>query len=105
LNLRITNVSDFSFETPNIVLSNALILVESEDAFLNLIFNLGPDYFELLTHIEARFLGEEELSILVEYFISLESLWHRISARFELLCFDSRIISSFLNSFREFLGK
>jgi hypothetical protein len=80
-------------------------LIESEDSLLNLILDLGPEYFGLLSDIEVRFLSEEGLSILAEYFIPPESLWQRTSARFELSCFDSRIISGSPDIFREFGGK
>jgi hypothetical protein len=85
------------------------VSVESEDALLQIILKLGPDYRDLLKHIELEFLSEDGFSLLEEHFeIPPESLWQYAAERIAHPPpppLNSRIISDFPEIFAEFRKK
>jgi hypothetical protein len=91
-----TDISNFSFEVLDNLLLNESISVESEDSLLPHILKPGPDYRDLVRHIQIANLSANGLSLLSESFdIPFESVLHcaveRITHPHGL--FDSQIIS------------
>jgi hypothetical protein len=103
-----TDISILSFEALDNLLLNESISVESEDSLLRDILQLGPDYRDLVRHIQIVNLSENGLSLLSESFdIPSESVLHcageRITHPHGLL--DSQIISDIPEIFAEFQEK
>jgi hypothetical protein len=107
-NLSDLESADLSVEALDRVLLSESVSVESEDALLRFVLKLGPDYRDLLRHIQIVFLSESGLSLLEEYLgIPSESLWYVIAERIAHPPFplDSRIISDFPEIVAEFQWK
>jgi hypothetical protein len=103
-----TDVSVLSIEELDSLLLNESISIETEDALLGIILKLGPDYRDLLRHIQIGFLSQVGLSVLEEHFeIPPESIWQCVAEliAYPPLPFDSGIISSFQGIFTEFRQK
>jgi hypothetical protein len=66
IDLESVDVSVLSIEALDSLLLSELVTVESEDALLRLILQLGSDYRDLLRHIQIVFLSEDGLSVLDE---------------------------------------
>jgi hypothetical protein len=106
VNLLDLESADVSVEALDSLLLSELISIDSEDAFLRFILKLGPGYWDLLRHIQLRFLSEDGLSLLEKNLgISPESVWQYAAEQFAHLPLDSRIISSFQETFAEFQRK
>jgi hypothetical protein len=107
IDLASTDLSDLAIELLDSLLLSESVSVESEDAFFELILKLGPDYRNLLRHIQTVFLSEDGLSLLEEHFPPPELLWECAAERIVHLPppFDSRIISDVPEMFAEFPGK
>jgi hypothetical protein len=98
IDLESVDVSVFSVEVLDSLLLSESISIESEDSLLLFILKLGPDYRDLLRHIQIVFLSESGLSLLEEDLgIPPESLWYVIAERIAHppSPLDSRIISDF----------
>jgi hypothetical protein len=73
------DICSLSFEALDLVLSNADFSVASEDAFLELVLNLGLNYRGLLRHVHVRFLSPDWLLLLASQFITpSELIWSAI---------------------------
>jgi hypothetical protein len=106
IDLKSVDVSNLSVEALDSLLLSESISVESEDALLLFVLKLGPDYRDLLRHIQIRFLSVDGLSLLDEHFeIPSESVWQCAADRIAHVRFDSRIILNFPEIFAEFQGK
>jgi hypothetical protein len=102
------DLGGLSVEALDSLLLDEFVTVESEDALLRFILNLGLDYRDLVRHIQIGFLSEDGLSLLVEHFgIPPESIWQcaaeQIAHPPSLI--DSQIISDFPEIFAEFRGR
>jgi hypothetical protein len=103
------DVSIFSIEALDSLLFHESFSIESEDALLRVILNLGSDHRDLLRHIQLEFLSEDGLSLLSEYLdIAPESVWECAA---ELIShpspprFNTQILSDLPEIFAEFRGK
>jgi hypothetical protein len=106
------NLQRFDLESANLsvelldsLLLSESVTVESEDALLGVILKLGPDYRDLLRHIQIGFLSEDGLCLLEEH-LPPESLWQFAAETIAHSQMDSRIIlGTFPEIFAEFRGK
>jgi hypothetical protein len=112
IDLESTDLSGFSVEALDSLLLSESVSIGCEDALLLFILNLGPDYRDLLRHIQIGFLSQDGLSILDEHFgIPLESVWQSAAERIanlplsSLPQLDLKTISDFQEIFTEFQGK
>jgi hypothetical protein len=112
IDLESSDLSFLSFEALESLFLSESISVESEDALLQFILKLSPDYRNLLSHIRIVFLSEDGLSLLDKHFgIPPESVWQCAVERIAhpplppLLPFDSQIISDIPEIFAEFRKK
>jgi hypothetical protein len=102
------DVSVISVEVLDSLLLSESISVVSEDELLRFILKLGPNYRNLLRHIQLEFLSDDGLSLLDQDLgIPPESIWQSAA---EWIAhppspFDSRIISDFPEIFAEFQRK
>jgi hypothetical protein len=77
--------ADLSVEALDSLLLSESISIESEDALLRLILNFDQSDWELLRHIQIKFLSRDGLSLLDEHFwIPPESVWECAAERFAL---------------------
>jgi hypothetical protein len=103
LDLESVDVSILSIDALDSLLLSESVSVESEDSLLRIILKLGPDYRNLLRHIQIAFLNEDGLSLLEEHFeIPPESLWECVAERIAHPPLSSRIISDLPEVFKEF---
>jgi hypothetical protein len=71
------------------LLSSRSLGIESEDALLRLLIELGSDYFEFWSYIEVVFLSDEGLSLFVDnfdYSRLTKEVWCKILSRLTGIC-------------------
>jgi hypothetical protein len=108
IDLESVDLSILSVEALDNLLLNEFVTVESEDSLLRMILKLGPEYRDLLRHIEIVFLSGDGFSVLDEDFgVPPESIWESASEQIvhPFPPFDSQIISEFPEIFAEFRRK
>jgi hypothetical protein len=74
----ISNLSHFTIDALDNLLSEGVVIVESEDMLLRQIVELGSDYFPLIRHIRFEFLSKGEISKFAKQYrrlIPSESIW------------------------------
>jgi hypothetical protein len=109
LNSLSTNIlSQLSFDALDDLLSSPSLQIESEDALLSFILNLGSSYSPLLRHIQLEFLSSAGICQLRDCFATCdfsESLWCGVVIFLTTPRVDSLIISDIPPLFDEFRDK
>jgi hypothetical protein len=105
-----SELSQFSVDALDDLLSNTSIRIESEDALLRLILSLDPSYSPLLRHIHFPFLTPDGIRQFCDHFDYrdfFESLWCKFILRFSpvIPTLDSLIISEIPPLLHDFEGK
>jgi hypothetical protein len=107
----IADLSLLSIDALDDLLSSDSLRVESDDALLTQLLQLGPSYSRLLEHVRFELLSWEGVSPFVNcltYFSLTASIWDGVAALLQpppRPPLDSRIVSSFPPLFEEFRGK
>jgi hypothetical protein len=102
IDLHSMDISELSVEALNHLLFNGSFFVVSEDAFLEFLLNLGPDYWPLLQHVHLPFLSVVGHSLFVnQLIVPLESIWSSFPCLLKPQL-DSLILSDFPGIFRPF---
>jgi hypothetical protein len=101
------DLSGLSMDAVDGLLSSAVVWVESEDALLDCLLELGPAYSPLLRHIQPAFLSPGGLRVLLDHLAHPpESVWPSLAERLQKpVGFDSLIVSEFPRIFAGFGGK
>jgi hypothetical protein len=108
IDLDLENISILSVEALDDLLLSQTVPIESEDALLHFLIELGSGYRDLLRHIQIEFLSDDGLFLLAEHFaVPSESMWpsavncvtHQPCPR------NSQIISDIPEIFADFQGK